>query len=181
MKKIIFACICMGLTACVKTEIQEIKYNEIGASKEFDGRIYTITCKGNKSRVQNKCLTEISNFAYSKGYEYFLILLENHYMDMVKNTYQPTTNVYNTTNVNVNLHQPGTVGGYIDFNETLQSVNNNTGLDSFMKGYNDMDNFLAKDRQTSQYSILLLKEKEKEKTKTYYKVKDYCDECDSNN
>lgn len=168
----------MGLTACVKTDIQEIKYNEIGASKEFNGRIYTITCKGNKSRVQDKCVTEISNFAYSKGYEYFAILLEDHYMDMVNNTYQPITNVNNTTNVNVNLHRPGTLGGY----GTLQLDKDvGTGLDSFMKGYNDMDNFLAKDRQTSQYNILLLNAKEKEKAKTYYKVKDYCDECNSNN
>ena len=170
MKKILRGILVFLLSGCiVKTDVQEIRFNEIGVSPEFEGRIYTITCSssgGNAKRVKNACLKKMARTAHDKRYDYFSVFMQNHNLnnEIVPIAGQQVVTTTIDSNSRAYIHgSGGYAAGYGSTNGTVTSYVPTTE-------YMNVNTFV------SEYGFVLIEEQDLGKWQNYYRVSDYYSE-----
>lgn len=167
MKKVIAFIAILLLGGCmVKTDVQEIKFNEIGVSSEFEGRIYTITCYsngGSSKRVKDTCLKKMARITHDKHYDFFTVFMQNHNAntEVVPFTVQEAITTTSSYNSHAYVHgSGGWASGYGSSNGTTTS-------------YVPTTQYMSVTTFVSRYGFLLIEEKDLGKWENYYKVSDY--------
>lgn len=144
-------CLILGGCASVSTKVTELRYDEVGLSKEMKGRIFSINCNStaDKEKVKKECMKEMANVAARHGYDYFSIAKEVHKTENEVRPYQTQQAIP------VGFMNGHMVTHYVPKTE-YQTVTVNK----------------------SDYNFTLENKSDLSRVKSYHKTADYCDKCE---
>ena len=161
MKKIVYISLSLLFIGCasVKTNITEVKPNEIGLPLDLSGKIFIIDCFGNGSadqtKVREECIKKAAEVAYNKEYKYFSVLAQDS----------------NTTD------EIAAYTTYDTITTNTSYISNTYGVGGYSSGISTTTipktNYYNIRRHSNSIGIILITEEELNKWGNYYIVSDY--------